>query len=98
MRRDGLLLVSGTRDVVTHIGWSRIDVAALRASSFGVGMSLSIGGEWFDIPLSLEVGGLEASMWSFQGIGAKARFLKAVGDWMSNYIPVYLPGVSEQSR
>jgi len=97
VRRDGLLIVSGTRDIPTQIGWSRIDVVALRASSFGVGLSLSIDGEWFDIPLALEVGGLEASMWSFQGIGAKTRFLKAVSDCMRNYVPVYLPGVSEQS-
>lgn len=94
----GIVLVSGRGAEVAQIGWSKITVAALRSSRFGVGVSLSINDDWYDIPLVLEVGGHAASAWSWAGIGAKARFFSSVNEVLKESVPVYVPRASESAE
>lgn len=87
---EGLILLRGVRLRPAFVDWSRIDVVALRASRFGVGVSLSVDGEWYDIPIVLEVGGAVASAWSWDPIGAKRRLLVAAEDCFQRFVPVHV--------
>ena len=83
---EGLILVRGTHLSPAFIEWSRIDVVGLKASRFGAGVSLSIDGDWYDIPVVLEVGGAVASAWSWDPIGAKRRVLAAAEECFQQFV------------
>ena len=94
----GIVIVSGRGAEVAQIAWSKITVAALRSSRFGVGLSMSINDDWYDLPLVLEVGGHAASAWSWAGIGSKRRFFASVNDLLKGHVPVYVPRISESAE
>lgn len=91
-RRDGLILLRGVGARPAFIDWSRIDVVGLKVSPFGVGVSFSFDGAWYDVPLVLEVGGPVASAWSSDPIGAKWRVLAAAEGCFRQFVPVHVTG------
>lgn len=90
LRDAGVLFVMGTHDDLASIAWSRIEAAGLTSSQFGVGVTLSIDGDWYDIPIVLEVGGRAASAWSFAPVGAKAALMRTVEDALRGRVPLHL--------
>lgn len=88
--QSGLRVISGTGNQVASAEWSRVSVAGLQASQFGVGLAVSIDETWYDIPIVLEVAGPAAAAWSWDAMGAKQRLLRAVRESLDGRGPIYL--------
>lgn len=90
VRASDLVVVHGDIGEVAIVEWSRIDVAGLEGSWFGVGVSLSIDGAWYDFPIVLEVGGQVARHWAPDGRVATTRLLTAVRSSLESRVPVFV--------
>lgn len=86
----GLLLLRGKRRDVGLIRWRDVEAAALQTSEFGVGLTVSVAGDWYDIPIVLEVGGPAASAWSWAPIGARRALQAAVEQRLHDRVPLHL--------
>lgn len=75
---SGLSILRGRTAPIGRVAWADVDVLAATTSRVGVGVSLSIDGEWHDLPIVLEVGGPSASAYSWPPLGAQKRLLNAV--------------------
>ncbi|WP_372968624.1 hypothetical protein [Microbacterium sp.] len=90
LRDAGVLFALGQDEEPAGIAWSRIEAAGVSSSQFGVGLTLSIDGDWYDVPIVLEVGGRAASAWSFAPVGAKAALMSAVEDALRGRVPLHV--------
>lgn len=74
----GLTVVHGKDTETAMIEWTSISAVGAEASAYGVGLTLSIGNAWYDIPIVLEAGGPSASVWSLDPVSASRRLLAAL--------------------
>ena len=86
----GLLFLRGTGRDVAVVRWRDVEAAGLEASEFGVGLTLSVAGDWYDIPIVLEGGGPAASAGAWAPIGARKALRVALEQRLRGHVPVHL--------
>ncbi|WP_127476927.1 hypothetical protein [Microbacterium sulfonylureivorans] len=87
---DGLCFLRGRAKPLGFVPARQVEIAALTTTAAGVGISLSIDGRWFDVPIVLEVGGPAGSAWSVPGLRPGPRLVDTIAMRIQRHAAVYV--------